>query len=677
MELFGYVCSPLCRAKAGSHGITVPVYARQKSIIEAKRSRHIGQLGWAVAILTLGTLSLWVWFSFWGSVPKTIFSVRFELPARSGESRLCVEDQIVFLHGGTLARYNLKQQKQVWSRSLLDKQQISEAVEREMKATKAAIDHANMVSPDHTLKMPDPEKITQSAERTAAAAMDLRVSGKNIWVASPGKLVRYDWETGTPAKEIALGGGLGRAIPRGDELLFLEENSGKPSVRHVNLNTCESRVEDLGATSSVAGSTANQSVGSVAKLPGNQPTGSRNVATVGLPVGRPGKDAGKQMDPAKVAEQAQHLPLAAKIALPAVLAANYNQERALNELNDRPSGSPPPAGGVSTRPDSLQLLPTKDGFVQFSTRMLEKNIVLHSAMKAPSGKSALEGAVTVSKSTEVANEILNDMQRSRGGDVVQEDLSRYLVTLEQPAGQDLWTGEVVGPPNLYPLQTIRVLGAGKTITVFDRANRKLWQNTLSYNLAGGTSEVDEEGGSYGAGPCVEHDDSLYVFDQGVLTAFERGTGNVRWRLPSVGVAGLFFDDKNMMYVNTTTASLEKLKYSRQIDISQKATSIVLKIDPRTGKVLWTSSSIGLLTYVSGKYLYSVQSYQPEEEESPYVPETGFETQPYLRIRRINPRNGQALWEHFQQRAPLDVHFDENKIELVFKKEVQVLKFLSL
>jgi hypothetical protein len=163
----------------------------------------------------------------------------------------------------------------------------------------------------------------------------------------------------------------------------------------------------------------------------------------------------------------------------------------------------------------------------------------------------------------------------------------------------------------------------------------------------------------------------------VLTAFEGGTGNVRWRLPSVGVAGLFFDDKDMMYVNTTTASPEKLKYSRQIDISQKATSIVLKIDPHTGKVLWTSSSIGLLTYVSGRYIYSVQSYQPEEEESPYVPETGFETQPYLRIRRINPRNGQALWEHFQQRAPLDVHFDENKIELVFKKEVQVLKFLSL
>jgi hypothetical protein len=34
-----------------------------------------------------------------------------------------------------------------------------------------------------------------------------------------------------------------------------------------------------------------------------------------------------------------------------------------------------------------------------------------------------------------------------------------------------------------------------------------------------------------------------------------------------------------------------------------------------------------------------------------------------------------MWEHFQQRAPLDVRFDRNTIRLVFKKEVQVLRTL--
>jgi hypothetical protein len=35
-----------------------------------------------------------------------------------------------------------------------------------------------------------------------------------------------------------------------------------------------------------------------------------------------------------------------------------------------------------------------------------------------------------------------------------------------------------------------------------------------------------------------------------------------------------------------------------------------------------------------------------------------------------------MWEHFQQRAPLDVAFEKNTIRMVFKKEVQVLKFFS-
>src|SRR3569833_1673436 len=45
MELFGYVCSPLCRAKAEANGINVPVYAGQKSVVEARRWRKTGLIG--------------------------------------------------------------------------------------------------------------------------------------------------------------------------------------------------------------------------------------------------------------------------------------------------------------------------------------------------------------------------------------------------------------------------------------------------------------------------------------------------------------------------------------------------------------------------------------------------------------------------------------------------------
>ena len=49
----------------------------------------------------------------------------------------------------------------------------------------------------------------------------------------------------------------------------------------------------------------------------------------------------------------------------------------------------------------------------------------------------------------------------------------------------------------------------------------------------------------------------------------------------------------------------------------------------------------------------------------------------LSIKRINPKNGHVMWEHCQDRAPLEVQFDQNTIRLVFRKEVQVLRFLAL
>src|SRR5258708_5203046 len=97
------------------------------------------------------------------------------------------------------------------------------------------------------------------------------------------------------------------------------------------------------------------------------------------------------------------------------------------------------------------------------------------------------------------------------------------------------------------------------IIVLDHANKKLWQSRLNSELSGDPSVLDDENNLYGQGPCVERKDALFVFDAGVLTAFELRTGNARWRLPSVGITGLFFDDQGMMYVNSTTGSPESIK----------------------------------------------------------------------------------------------------------------------
>jgi len=681
MELFGYVCSPLCQGKAEAQGIEVPVYAGQKSVVEARLWRKTARTAIAIAAVVLGLLGFWFWYAWIGGTPRPVYSVAFAQPAYSGQTAFCAKDQLVFLHGDTLARHDLKQKKEIWSRRLTDQKQIDDAIAEITKQTQAAIDKANNEDPDNVPKMPSPEKLRKLMEKEAAAELELRVHGQNIWVVSPGKLVRYDWDNGNPVKEIPIRGAFGGLIPCGDELLQMEADSGTRTITHINLDTCEARTEEFGRPAPTVADTGNKP-GAVVKSGGSASASGRPAsARAGLPVGMPGKDAGKLMDPAKVAQQAQHSSLPVSIALPAILANSRNQERILAAASDQPGRKPPPDEAERPPDEEFTLIPTKDGMVQLSVRLLEARIVTRAAMKAPPAKSVLDGNLTVNKTGELANEMLNEMQRERGGAVAHEDESRYLVTLRRPDAPEAWSGEVTGRPAFFPLPTVNVLTANKLAMVFDKTNKKLWQSALNFNVAGRLSSSDEDIPPYGQGPCVEHKGALYIFDQGVLTAFELATGNVRWRLPSVGIAGMFFDDKDMMYLNTTTASLDSLKYSNQIDITKKDVSVVLKIDPRTGKTLWSAEPGGLVNYVSGKFIYTVYAYASDQSDdeggSPYSVDSIMGRHATLSIKRLNPGNGHLMWEHCQDRYPYDVRFDKNSIRLVFKTEVQVLKFFSL
>ncbi len=668
MQLFGYVCSPLCKAKADSHGIKIPVFEGQQSVREARVWRRVVLAGSSAGAVIALLLGFWFWYAWFGRTPKTVFSVRFPTPSYSGHSVICgkEKDQIVFLHGTTLARYDMKKNQQIWSADLVDKAQIQTAIARQQQATQKLIEKANNEAWEDVPQMPSAEKLEQEMEREQAASLQLHVRGENVWVASPGKLTRYDWDTGKTIKQVAVqSAGFGGLLARGDDVVVIDREGLKPVVTRINLATGESRTEELGAPEAALLAANSQSAG-----PGpTRPSG-------GLPGNVPDSELRKPMDPAKVAQQAQNLSYAAKLALPATLANTINRERVLDAMDDqdRRNGSE----GMATPGSRFSLVAAKDGFVQFSATLVEQRLASRSAVKPASGKSALQGNITAGKSLEIANEMLNEMQRERGGDVVQDDLSRYQVTVRRPGVEQAWTGEVVGPPKLYPLDTVTVIAANENIIVLDKNNRQMWQSTLTYNVRSEIEALDPDQALYGQGPCVEHKGTLYVIDEGVLTAFDLASGKVRWRYLSVGIAGLFFDDRDNVYLNATTASPDSIKFSRQIDIMQKVTSVIVKLDPANGTPLWASEPGGMINYVSGKYVYVMQSYTPDEEDrdNPYRVETGFEKDPFLRIRRINPSNGKEIWEHFQQRAPVDAAFDKNTIRLIFKKEVQVLKTLE-
>ena len=664
MQLFGYVCSPHCREKAELQGIEIPVFEGQRDVVQRKQWRKMGLIGSVVSGVVLVLAGVWFWYAWFGSVPSPTFSVRFAEAAYSGSSSLGADHQLVFLHGGTLARYDIKSGKEIWSRELLDKDAIAKEAESRLKQMTEARDRAIGEMGGEGWKLPSLEKVTALLHRAITASMELYVRNHNVWVAAPGKLIRFDWETGNPVQTLDLD--VGSVNRQGDELSVAGVNdSGQEIVTHVNLDTGAKSEQVLSDASVPASALAASRAGSTA-------------AGAGLSSGQ-----SKSLDPNAIAAEYPHMSFAQKLALPATLSVARNQERALNEMReDDNGGTPHKSTQTNSGPvrEEFRIIPTADGVVQFSARLLETKYEKHTVMKAPPKKSALNGAVNVTKTAQVANEILNEMQRNKFGDTEVENVSLYRVTIRCP-DKDVpeWQGEVNGPPTLYPLKTVNVVGAGKSITVLDKQNKLLWTSKLNYKLPRGVGAFGEDvaASGVGQGPCVERGDTLYVFDEGVLSDFDLATGNARWRLPTVGVSGLYFDGNGMLYASSTSANPESLKYSRQIDITTKVKDVLLKIDPRNGKILWSAEPGGAIAYVSGKYIYTLQSYQPVENDSPYHQETGLETPAYMRIKRISPKNGTVMWEYFQQRAPLDVQFDQNLIQVVFRKEVQVLKYLSL
>jgi hypothetical protein len=663
MAQFGFFCSPFCQNKADLQGIDAPVYAGQKFRVEARFWRKTRLIFGSIAAAVFLALGFWVWYAWFGSVPHPQFSVRFDDTDRaySGASQLVGKDQIVFLHGGTLARYDLKMKKQIWSQELVTKDQITAIVKAE-NDQRARENQSGEFS-----RIPPPGSQEREAKIALQSALSLQVSGQKIWVIKPDKLTHYDWDSGKVLQEVPLAQYHGEFITRNDELLMLQETEvGAQFITHISLANGETHTEkfhDPGAVTVASTQGARGARGGA----GNSVTGAAS---------------GQPTDAQKLAEQAQNLNLPGRIALPALLANDIHQQQIMAELKDNDPSRPRPENTKRLQKEAARftLIPDQNGYMQVAVRLLEEHIVAREAMKAPPKKSALDGDLTVTKTAEVANEMLNEMQRNNGGDKVSEDQSRYQVTIHRPDSADSpdWTGEVIGPPQLFPLKTANVLAAGKTIIVFDKTNKKLWKATLTYSISGGNRGFGEAESQFGKGPCVEHGDTLYVFDQAVLSAFDLATGNARWRLPTIGVVGLFFDDKGIVYVNTTTGNPDDIKYSRQIDVTKSTSAVLLKIDPQTGKTLWSVKPGGFVSYLSGKFIYTVQSYDPNPTDVEVLSDTlqGLQKPPYLRIARINPKNGRVMWEHYQGRAPFDIQFKDNFIELVFKKEVQVLKYMS-
>ena len=658
------------------------------SKLQAQRQfwRKTGLIGGIVGTAIACIFGGWFWYAWIGSRPAVLFNVRWDGISHSGTSRIIDGNQLVFLHGGTLARYNLQTKQKVWSLDLVTQQQIDDALKAEDEE-RARIERETGKSP--------PVEIPSIRQKYARIGLEqdlsLHISGKNIWIAKGNALTHYNWDSGNADQQITLTNDFSGLTDSGDEILAVGAASdGSQSVTHISMDDGGLRTEEFSGSPAVP-----VAQNSPAPAPAGPPQG-------GIPLSP--NQSGQAMNPSRVAEQAQHMSYAGRLALPALIANSAHNEAVNQEIQseDRPQQQQLPqrrsrTSGASRQSRSQQsgsdesddssidtqdfrLLPDGDSYIAFGSQLIKENIVQREAMRAPPQHSALDSPnLTAANETAAVNEQLNEMQRSRGGDTVTEDDSTYQVVLRRPGSTTPdWTGQVIGSPQFFPLNTVNVLAAGKTITVFDKSNKKLWQANLTYEVTGGGEPGSVFQSQYGAGPCVENNGTLYVFDQAVLTAYDPSTGNVHWRIPSVGVVGLFFDDKGTVYVNTTSGNPDDIKYSRQIDVTKQTEAIVMKVDPSSGTILWRYNPGGYISYLSGKFIYAYRYYDPgDQDEQMNDMMASLQGPAYTKIIRISPSNGHVMWEHDEDRAPVDVQFDRNTISLVLKKEVEVLRFFSL
>jgi PQQ-like domain len=466
------------------------------------------------------------------------------------------------------------------------------------------------------------------------------VRGRDLWLALGEKLVRIDWHSGQVAQEIPTGGRI--------ELFFPGEQGVAAVVRDPLNRQRAWRVDFSG---------------------GDAQRAEINFPVVKVDPAKPGAKPGLVANPGQLGGG------------PAPIQA----ARAVQLLANRPL---PPEDGddAAERPwepadrSRSEVIGGGGNLLQVTVRRLEKKFVTVQAMKAPPKTSALNADVSAGASLSVINETLNEWQRDRTGGVNMEDASRYEILVQRllDAAATNWTDVVTGAPGVFPLANLTAIIAGKSLFVLDRANQKKWQATLAYPVAEHFLEGEQTVSLLGeeaelTAPCVERDGSLFVADQGMVTAFDLASGNVRWRLPSVGVTGLLFDDEGMLYVNSSDAAQEKVKFSQQIDITDKTRLLILKVDPRTGATVWTKRNLGRVARATGKFLYAVEWAMGEDNSG--LPMGVMKA--HVRVHRLDRSSGKVLWEHYERRTPIAFDARGTAIGILFRKEVEVLKFLSL
>ncbi len=618
MEQFGHVCSVFCRQQAEQKRIYIPVYAGQKSVLAEKSSSRSRTIFLAATAGVVAILGLWFYYAWFAREPKIVYRLSLGSVTETFEQRalrpeqyfkLVAPGQLLTLTSEGATLLDIPHNKTLWTTPL------SGNGKGASKSARFKHKLADLASDDE-FGFYGPEIV---------------VSSNDIWINLHSSVVCLDRKTGS-AKESPIHGQIASFVPQGDSLVAVFTNpDGQKTLAQVNLAD-----------------------GSIKTAPITEEDANPIKALAGK---KQDKKATTRSAPTSGAEKVANDRTAELMA--AVDKHNAEVDAAMADDND-----PTSILDEFEYASIPRFIASGSGVVQLQRQLLEKKTVSHQAMK-PKGKSVLDGNVTASQGLELAQEMMNDARRDMTGGVDIENISRYQVTLHRWFSENVpdWTAEVTGPPRVFALKTIDLVIAGQSVIAIDRNNKKLWEGKLSYpmNYLGAHA------------PVLETKDAVYVADPGVLTCFDLATGNARWRMNSVGISAIRADSRGRIFVNTTDAGPEKIKYSQQINVHEHIHPVILSVAPANGKVLWRVESIGDECLMSGKFLYTswvtmTQSALKLEEG----PDTHFN------LNLLNPGSGSIIWNfHVDNQHIVQTDVAQNWILLRFADKLYVLKFFSL
>lgn len=627
LQKFGYFCSVYCQNQAQQRGVSAPQYDGMHSTQRAKQARKEMNFIYVAAMIAILLAAAWAYYVFYASQPRVILTVDLGQGETPALTRLLSPSEALVLKGATLTLHNIDKGNEVWAATL-------PGVRAAAKESEASRD---------------------SSDRR------LIIIGSDIWAILPSKAFQVDRKTGKVRKDVALPESMLGVSITDQAILTLSENSfGQPVLTRLLLADGSLQSETLS-----------------------------NTAPGRLYMSR------------------------------AATRAKGDDDLHLHANDNKMSGPP-----ATCRTD---LLPLGSEALEVDVQLLEAKYGAFQAIKVAKSGSVLDKPnLSAAGGMGMAESFLNEMRNDQGGGRDFEDQSRYRITTRRRfAGSDSQVlAEVEGPTALFPLDSVDALISGRMLRVFDKQGKKLWESPLAYPAADYSiigrinrqgpdqpmlrsgrmmnyvvapdrmqlvsmdladwlvedryveSQINAVGRPAHAQAVMQSGNTLYCFDKGVLVAFDTLSGNVKWRMTVVGVNKITRDRGGKLYVCGTTSSPDAIQYTKQVKITAKDQPQLMKVNAATGQVLWQASYMGEDCLVTGKFLYSTRA-QVDSMELLQVRSRDASQPINFHLFRVNPSNGNILWEVHRSDMPLNVEAQQNRILLQFRNKLEIIHFTSL